>query len=366
MKLKKILAIGILTITSMSIVGACSKKDNVEETKVAIEDSKDTDEAKADEAKKAPEDYGKVTLGKYKDLDIAIEDTTVSEEELQSEIDMILAAYPEYEEIKDRPAQLGDTVNIDYIGRKEGAAFAGGTASAYDLELGSNQFIPGFEDKLVGAKVGEVRNLDLKFPENYHSEELKGQDVVFEVKVNAIKVKKDAELTDDIVKTYTQGEFTNIKDFTEDLRKKLEQIKKDSAKGNAQVAALQEIIDNSKFEVNDEAIEYEMERIKDMYNNMATMYGMSYEDLAQANGMSVEDLDKEIKKSAELYSKQKLALKAIAETEKIELSDDDYKKFAELSSQTREELEAQYGKKELEEVILSNKVADFILDSAKK
>lgn len=130
-----------------------------------------------------------VTLGEYKGIAIEAADTTVSDADIENRINSDLGSHSEMKEVTGRAAKMGDVVNIDYVGTKDGVAFDGGTGN-YDLELGSGSFIPGFEDGVVGMNVGDEKDLDLTFPENYHSEELAGADVVFNVKVNSISEKR--------------------------------------------------------------------------------------------------------------------------------------------------------------------------------
>ena len=153
-------------------------------------------------------------LGNYKGVEVKRESTEVTDEEVDQKIQSILDANPEYVEITDSPAQNGDTVDIDYVGMKDGVAFDGGTAQGYKLELGSGTFIDGFEDGLVGASVGQELSLNLTFPENYGNSDLAGQAVVFDVTVNAIEEKKDAVLDDNFVQRVS--DFKTVDEFRAD------------------------------------------------------------------------------------------------------------------------------------------------------
>ncbi len=212
----------------MALVAGCSKKQETKET-AATESPAETSEA--DSAEGGPEadvDLGEVTsLGEYKGLEVTRLSTDVTDEELDARIQSILDANPEYVAITDRAAKNGDIVDIDYVGLKDGVAFDGGTAQGYKLELGSHSFIDGFEEGLVGAKTGEERSLNLTFPKQYHSEELAGQAVVFEVTVNGIEEKKDAVLDDNFVQR--MSDFGTVDEFKEDTLADMQKEKEEQA-----------------------------------------------------------------------------------------------------------------------------------------
>ena len=199
------------------LAAGCGKKSDTTETTTAAE----TTEAEIT-------DKGEVTkLGQYKGIEVTKEDTTVTDAELDQRIASILQANPEITEITDRPAQNGDTVNIDYVGMKDGVAFDGGTAEGYDLELGSDAFIDGFEDGLIGANVGEERSINLTFPEDYGNADLAGQAVVFDVTVNKIEEKKNAILDDAFVQRVS--DFSTVDEFKADTMAALQEEKEQSA-----------------------------------------------------------------------------------------------------------------------------------------
>ena len=178
--MKKNVRLILCCAAAVLLAAGCGKKSDTTETTTAAE----TTEAEIT-------DKGEVTkLGEYKGMEVTKEDTTVTDEEVEERIQNILAANPEIIEITDRPAQEGDTVNIDFVGMKDGEAFQGGTEEGVDLVLGSGSFIYGFEDGLIGAYTGEERSLNLTFPEDYNPADLAEQDVVFDVTVNKIRRKR--------------------------------------------------------------------------------------------------------------------------------------------------------------------------------
>ncbi len=202
--MKKFTVMGLLTVITVFLITGCGMKE--EDMKYL----KDFD----------PSKY--VTLGDYKNMSITIAKNEVTDEDLDSYIDYLLAANESYVDITDRDvAQNGDVANIDYVGKKDGVAFDGGTATGFDLDLGSGVFIDGFEDGVVGMKVGETKDLNLTFPEDYNNEELAGADVVFTVTLNSIKEAVIPELTDEYVQSLDNG-LATVEEYKADIRKTME------------------------------------------------------------------------------------------------------------------------------------------------
>ena len=202
--MKKFTVMGLLTVITVFLITGCGMKE--EDMKYL----KDFD----------PSKY--VTLGDYKNMSITIAKNEVTDEDLDSYIDYLLAANESYVDITDRDvAQNGDVANIDYVGKKDGVAFDGGTATGFDLDLGSGVFIDGFEDGVVGMKVGETKDLNLTFSEDYNNEELAGADVVFTVTLNSIKEAVIPELTDEYVQSLDNG-LSTVEEYKADIRKTME------------------------------------------------------------------------------------------------------------------------------------------------
>ncbi|MDO4939138.1 MAG: trigger factor [Lachnospiraceae bacterium] len=290
-----------------------------------------------------PENYGTVKkLGKYKGLEVTLDDATVTDQDVEDEIQGILEAATELEAV-DREAKLGDYVNIDYVGKKDGVAFDGGTAQGYDLGLGTGTFIAGFEDGLVGTKKGDVVDLNLTFPENYKSEELAGQDVVFTVTVNEVKEKNAPELTDEWVKEYTGGEITNVEDFRKECRSQLELYKKQDAEAMAQSDLIAQVINDSEFEPTVEAIEYEYQTMIGMYDQYAAMMGMTTDEYLEAYGVDPSAMKLQLSYYAEESVKQRLMENAIIEAEGLQVSDKDKQALADQYGYSVEEMESIYG-----------------------
>ena len=283
-----------------------------------------------------PSDYIE-KLANYKGVEYTKVDTVVTDAEVEEKVKEFLKNYPE--KITDREIKKGDTVNIDYEGKKDGVAFDGGTAKGTDLNIGSGSFIPGFEDGLIGKKPGETVDLNLTFPKDYHSEELKGAKVVFTVKINYIVGNAPKKLTDELVKENT--EFATSADYEEDVRKKLEESKKDAAKES----------------------------------NLAAQYGLKLEDIVKNQfKLTEEEFDKEVKAQATNSAKQLVVVRAIAEAEKLEVSDDEYKTALNTyyeNSGAKGSIdvaayESQVGKGNLMDLILLDKVGAYIVKNGKE
>ena len=318
-----------------------------------------------------PADYIE-KLADYKGLEYTKQDVSATDAEVEEKVKSFLEAYPE--KITDRAVQKGDTVNIDFEGKKDGVAFDGGTAKGFDLTIGSNSFIPGFEDGLIGKKPGETVDLNLKFPDDYkNSEELKGAKVVLTVKVNYIVGKVPTELTDELVKANT--EFKTAVEYKDDARKKIETRKNDEAKETAQRELLEKVVTTSAIKsVPKVAEEKYYNQVMDYWKNIAANYGMEFKDLVQNQlKLTEEEFEKEVKNQAELSAKLLVVVRAIAKAEKIDISDEEYntalKTYYE-SSNVKDSMdiaayESQVGKENIMDVLLNDKVGAFLVENGK-
>ncbi|MBR3349537.1 MAG: trigger factor [Solobacterium sp.] len=264
-------------------------------------------------------------VGDYKALKYEVEDWSVSDEEVDADIDRRRNNYADLE-VKEGEAENGDTVNIDYKGLKDGVAFEGGTAEGYDLELGSNSFIPGFEEQLIGVKAGDEKALNLKFPEDYHSEDLAGAEVVFEVKVNEVKVKTVPELDDDFAKELNVKGVETVEDLKKDTRERLESRKKMDAENKAQNDLMEAFAEIVEVDIPDVMVEDE---VKGQINQLAEQlqqYGMSLTSYLQMMGQSTDDLKNTYRDQAEKTVKVRLGLEAVAKAEGLEPTDEEIEK----------------------------------------
>ena len=347
----------------MKLKKLATQKKDATETQTTAEG-----ESKANADVKRPSDYGTAELGKYVGVEIPNIDTSVSDQDVEAQINTELTQDPDVVEVTDRAVQEGDTVNIDYTGTKDGVAFDGGSATGYNLVIGSNSFIEGFEAGLIGHSIGEDVKLDLTFPKDYNNADLAGAAVVFDVKINSISVSSPATLTDEWVNKHTNGEQKIVDEFKAAVKANLEEQRSKSAKSQDQYNAIAAVIADSKFEMKDEAIDFEYNNIYKPIDNMITQYGMDLDQYASAYGMSADELKTQIRNQAESYVKQVIVTREIYKKEKMSLTDEDYQVVVDLNggSLTKDELIQQYGKDEVEETAKTYKVVNFILDNAKR
>ncbi|MCC8126770.1 MAG: trigger factor [Clostridiales bacterium] len=346
----------LLLCAAVAALAATGCKSNTENSADATTAAEETTAAAEEEL-----DPGTVTtLGEYVGVELTKDSTEVTDEELETRIQSILDANPEYTEVT-RAAEEGDIVNIDYVGLKDGEAFDGGTAEGYDLELGSGAFIDGFEDGLIGVKTGEQRDLNLTFPENYGSEELAGQDVVFQVTVNAVKEVSDAVLDDSFVQR--MSDFGTVDEFRADLLKDMEEEKEELAEQALQVAALQAVIGNSELDVNADAVEQQVNNQLAYYESMVQMYGMTLDDYVSIYGMTADQFTEELRTMVETSLEQQLVVNAISEAENMEVNDDDLQFTADQLQMDLDELKENYAE-ELDAQAMVYKVVNYIIDNA--
>lgn len=314
-------------------------------------------------SQKELKDY--VEVGKYKG--IAVEQTIqeVTEDDIDLQISSILSTSAEEVEDPETEIAEGDIANIDYVGKKDGEAFDGGTAQDYDLSIGSGQFIEGFEEGLIGAKKGETRDLELTFPENYNSEDLAGQDVIFTVSVNAIK--RIPELSEEWVAANT--EYDNIEAYRQSVREDLEVNNEQTAGSTAKNTAWNQVLSDSDIkEYPDEDLKAAKKEYIDSLNSYADQMGQSVDDFLKYQGMTKEDLEEESQQYAEYKIKQNLVLQAIMDKEGFSLEDEESKKAEEQMEKdygmTLEEMNEQYGEASVKETIALSRVMDLIMDNA--
>ena len=267
-----------------------------------------------------------VVLGEYKGLEIEAVPTEVSDEMIDNEIDKQRHLNARRINIDDRAAEEGDKVNIDFVGKIDGVAFDGGTAEDQELELGSGSFIPGFEEGIVGHEVGEAFDIEVSFPEDYHSEELKGKDAVFSITLNSIAVEELPEVDDEFIKDIS--EFDTVDEYKEDLKKqKVEEVEA-NAKNIRMDRVLEAAAANAKVDVPDVMVRNAIdEQIRNMDNNMRSQ-GIQLEQYLQMLGQSLDDFKDSMRPDAEREVLKSLVLEAIVAAEKFEVSDDELEAYA--------------------------------------
>ena len=310
-----------------------------------------------------------VTLGDYKGIEIAAVDTTVTDEDVEKKISSELDKDARYEKVE-RPVQNGDRIKLDFEGFVDGVAFEGGKGTNYNLVIGSGQFIPGFEEQLVGAEAGADVEVNVNFPEDYHEEFLAGKASVFKCKVNEIEEKQVPELNDDYA---ADKGFETVKDYKDSVRSDLEVDKLNEARGKKQDEAIAKVIENATFEVPEEIYETEQKLIIRDYQQRLSMQGLSWDTYMQYTGLTLDKMMEQVRPQAEDRIKSRIVLEAVAKAEGITVSDEDRQKEYESMAEAyqlevdkvREMLEAK-GSKELEKDLLIKKAMEFITDNAKE
>lgn len=258
-----------------------------------------------------------ITLGEYKGLDLTKNVVTVSDDDIQSQIDSDLKTNAA--EIEDGTVEDGDIVNIDYEGKIDGTAFDGGSSEGYDLTIGSGSFIDDFEEQLIGCKTGETTEVTVTFPEDYGNEELNGKDAVFTVTINAIK-RPDKEITDEWVKN--NSDFNTVEEYKENIRTEMEATNEESALSTMQNEAFSMVYSSSTpIQYPQDMVDEYTDLTKQSYETYASYYGMEYDEFASSMGIT----DVTIANAAKSSVKTALIVDAICEKEGINTDSDLYK-----------------------------------------
>ena len=317
-----------------------------------------------------------VTLGQYKNLELSVNSAKVTQEDIDAQIENALSSEAEQVEVTNRAVKEGDIVNIDYEGKKDGVAFDGGTAQGYDLTIGSGTFIDGFEDGLIGAKIGDTLDLNLTFPENYGAAELAGQDVVFTVKVNSIKEEKLPELTDELAKKINP-EVKNVDEFKAYIKDSLEQAAIDASRNTAYSQLLNMVDASSQVVSGDEIpsgiLNEIIEAEKSSFETMIKAYGMDLESYLSSQGLTEDEYNEQIRVYSESVARQKLLVRALAKAENIEVNENDLKEQYENYAQEygyssadefKKAVEQQDGVETFKEAVLTRKVEEMLFANA--
>ena len=313
-----------------------------------------------------------VELGQYTHLGIEKKVEEVTDDDVMADIERARDRAARYVEVTDREAKLDDQANIDYQGLLDGVPFEGGTAQGHELVLGSGAFIPGFEDQVVGMKIGEEKDINVTFPENYHSEELAGKPVVFKVKLNSLREKEVPALDDEFVKDVSETANT-VDEYKKEIREKLEKQAEERADAAFESEIIETVSDNAKIDIPKAMVE---EQIDDMLRDMELrmMYqGLRMQDFLKYSGQTMEQLRDTYRQQAEDRVKTQLTLEAITKAEGIEPTDEEIDKelsrFAEQGKKTLEEFKKDMPEGDLayfKEVATINKTVKFLKDNAGK
>lgn len=312
-----------------------------------------------------------VTLGKYMGITVTKIDTSVSDEDVDAELEKERDNNARIITVTDRPVADGDTAVIDYEGFVDGVAFEGGKGENHPLVIGSHTFIDNFEEQLIGKNTGDDVEVSVTFPEQYQAAELAGKPAVFKVKINEVKTKELPELDDEFAQDVS--EFDTLAEYRESLKKKLEEQKENEAKKTKEDEALQKIIDKSKMELPDAMVDTQCESMVDEFAQRIAQSGLSMEQYLQFSGMTVDGLMEQVRPEAIQRIQTSLVLEKIAEEEKIEVSEEDLsaeiEKMAAGYGLEADKLKEMIGENEKESIkreLALSKAADLVMENVKE
>lgn len=261
-------------------------------------------------------------LGQYEGVEVPFKDQEVTDEDVDAEIERMRKRNSSLEEVEDRPAAEGDTVTIDYEGFKDGVAFEGGKGEGYNLKLGSKSFIPGFEEQVAGHSVGENFTIEVKFPEEYHSEELKGADATFNVTIHAIKTEVLPELDDEFAKDVS--EFDTLDELKADVKAKQQERADKDNKAGFENETVRAVCDNCEIDIPQSMVDNEVEQMADDQAARMSNQGIGLDMYLQYVGQTMDDFKKSLEPMARVRVKSSLVIEKITEKIDPEVSDEDY------------------------------------------
>ena len=261
-----------------------------------------------------------VTLGDYKGVEVEKTPVEVSEEEVDKEVDKERENNSRTIDVDDRAVEKGDMIKLNFEGFVDGTPFEGGKAEDYSLTIGSGSFIPGFEDQLIGAQIGEEVEVNVTFPEEYHAAELKGKPAVFKCTVNEIKVKELPEADDEFAKDVS--EFDTLAEYKDDIRAKLLEKKTADAKREKQNKTVAKAVENATMEIPEAMITEQVRRMADDFARRLQSQGLSMDQYMQFTGLTMDALAQQMRPEALKRIQNSLVLEAIAKAENIEVSDE--------------------------------------------
>ncbi|MCI9287326.1 MAG: trigger factor [Clostridia bacterium] len=309
-----------------------------------------------------------VKLGKYKGIELKKVEYNVSDADVDHELGHMQEKNARLVSVEDRAVENGDITVIDFEGFVDGKAFEGGKAENHELTIGSNTFIPGFEEQIIGMKIDEEKDINVKFPEEYFSEELKGKDATFKIKLHEIKKKEMPALDDEFAKDVS--EFDTLAELKASIKEKIEEENKNKAKYETEDAAVKAVCDNVEIDIPSGMIETETDNMVKEIEQRLSYQGMKLENYLQMIGKTNEEFRKEYEEQAKTSVKSRLVLEAIIKAENIEADSEKVsakiKEMAEMYGQKEEQLkENEAFVKYLEESLKNERAVEFIVENAK-
>ena len=308
-------------------------------------------------------------LGNYKGIEIAKVENTLSDENVDAKLQEMVEKNARLVSVEDKALEDGDTAIIDFEGFENGVAFDGGKGENYNLVIGSNTFIPGFEEQLVGKKAGEEVEVNVTFPEEYHSQDLAGKPVVFNVKINDVKVKELSALDDEFAKD--TSEFDSLDELKADVRAKLEEEAKNRADAETRNSVVEKVAENTEIEIPEVMIQHQIDNMLNELNYQLQYQGFGLQQLLEMTGRTMEELREERKEDAKKLVKSSLVIEAITKAEGIEATVEEFKaeleKMASAYNMEVEKIEASLRDADKEDIkgqIKIRKTIDLLVDNA--
>ena len=312
-----------------------------------------------------------VTLGEYKGVEVEKSDVEVTDEDINKEVDKERENNSRTIDVDNRAVESGDIIKLDFDGSVDGVPFAGGKAENYTLTIGSGSFIPGFEDQLIGTKIGEDKDVTVTFPEDYHEKSLAGKEAVFKCKVNAITVKELPDADDEFASEVS--EFETLAEYKEDIKKKLTEKKEKEARAKKEAQAVEKAVENATMEIPDAMIDTQVQSMMEDFARRMQSQGLSLEQYFQFTGMDAKKMHDQMKPEALKRIQNSLVLEAVAKAENIEISDEkvdeEIAKMAEAYKMEVEKLKGIIGDSERDQMkkdLAVQAAADLIADAAKE
>ena len=310
-----------------------------------------------------------VELGQYKGVEVAKVDSEVTDEDIANELKKVQEQNSRTISVAERAVKDGDMTVIDFEGFVDGKAFEGGKGENYPLTIGSHSFIDTFEDQIIGMNIGDEKEINVTFPEEYHAEELKGKPATFKVKVNEIKEKQLPELDDDFAQDVS--DFDTMDAYKESLVSQLKERKANEAKVKKEDEAMEKIIEAAKMDIPEAMINTQVNRMAEDFARRLQQQGLSIEQYFQYTGMTAEKIIDDMKPEALTRIKSRLVLEAIVKAENIEVSDDEVnaelQKMADMYKMELDKVKELMGEAEMKQVkedLAVQKAVDLIVDTA--
>lgn len=310
-----------------------------------------------------------VKLGEYKGLEVPKVNTEVTDEDVEAELKELQKRHAELVVKEAEPAEQGDTVVIDFEGFVDGEAFEGGKAENHSLEIGSDSFIPGFEEQLVGVKAGDEKEVQVTFPEEYHAEELAGKPAVFKVKVHEVKQLVLPELDDDFA-VDVDDEVETLDALKEKIENRLKDEKEHTAKHEVENAVIEKAAENAEIDIPEVMIDNEVERMVKEFDQRLQQQGLNLELYSQFSGQDIDSLKETMREDAEKRVRVNLTLEAIVKAENIDVTEEEVEKelqnMAEMYNMPVEQIQQILGSTAgIKEELKFNKAVQLLVDNSK-